>query len=274
MKIGTTIAAMCAAALVAGCGDRINTSNPQAYQSSVTKMMADMTSEQKVKFTEAMTAIAFDTSDVSPNAFVGDPSSVIFLGGAGEKIKGKTADQIIRLGYETRIAKLNDEILVGMQTVQAAKAERDRHKATFDSIRIEGVRFYVQRNYIVEPVIEFRITNGSNIVLRQGFFQGTLTSPGRSVPWVDEAFNHEFSGGLEPGESRLLQLSPNMFGEWGQGDHINRKDLQLAVRLINVEDSNGTKLLTGQPDDPAALERELTAKQAEKTKLERELAAL
>ena len=240
--------------------------------------MEKMSDEEKARFTDAMTAIAFDTADVGENSSAGmfgqDPTNAMYFGGASEKVKGKTADQIVQMGYETRIQKLNDDITAGMKVVQAARAERDKHKATFDAIRIENPRFYVNRQYIAEPVIDFRITNGTSSAIRRGFFHGTLTTEGRSIPWVSEDFNTEFSGGLEPGESRHLQLSPNMFGEWGQGDHVNRNDLKLTVTLVNVEDANGHMLLTGQPDDPDALQRELAVKQQEKTQLEKDLAAL
>lgn len=275
MKRAILAAALAASTLLASCDERVNTSNPQAFQKSIDAMMEGMTTEEKTRFAHSLQAIAFDTAEVGEGTMMGGyaPTGLVLMA-AAEKIKGKTADQIVRLGYETRIARLDATIAEGLQTVQAAQAERLRHKATFDAIRIEGGRFYVNRQYIVEPVIEFRITNGSNIALRRGFFQGTLISEGRTIPWVDEQFNHEFSGGLEPGESRLLTLSPNMFGEWGQGDHINRRDLNIKVTVVNVEDSDGQKLLTGQPEDPAALQRELTRKQGEKSKLEGELAAL
>lgn len=274
----TIVLVACATVLLGACGERVNTNSPQAYQRSITKMMEKMSDEEKARFTDAMTAIAFETADVgensSANLFGRDPTNAMYFGGASEKVKGKTAVQIVRLGYEVRIRKLNEDIAAGMKVVQAARAEREKHRSTFEAIRIENPRFYVNRQFIVEPIIDFRITNGTPAAIRRGFFHGTLTTEGRSIPWVSEDFNTEFSGGLEPGESRHLRLSPNMFGEWGQGDHINRNDLKLTVTLVNVEDANGQALLTGQPDDPEALQQELAVKQQEKTQLEKDLAAL
>lgn len=261
--------------MLAACGERVNTSSPQALEASINAMMSEMTPEEQVRFSQSLQAIAFDTADVGDDSlFGGATPNGLVLFGAADKLRGKTPEQIVELGYETRIAKLDEELSAGLRAIQAAQSERERYSSIFDAIRIEGPRFYVNRQYIAEPVIEFRIVNESDMVLRRGYFQGTLTSEGRTIPWVDEPFNHEFSGGLEPGESRLLKLSPNMFSEWGQGGHMNRRDLQMRIVLVNVEGSDGDLLLTGQPDDPSALQRELAGMQAEKARLEAELAAL
>ena len=272
MKLRLVAVAAAAMVLVA-CGERVRTNNPQAYQQSISAIMESLTAEQRDVFVDSMTAIAFETWDVSGDGgamFGRDPSTIMYFAGAGEKVKGKTADEIIRMGYETRMAKLDEEIQSGMATLASARTERERHRATFDNIRIENPRFYVRRNYIDEPIIDFRLTNNTDRAIREAYFHGELTTDGRSIPWVSEAFNTELSGGLEPGESRHLQLAPNMFGEWGQGDHTTRNDLKLAVTLVNVRGADGQMLLNGQPDDPRELEREVATLQQERTRIQAE----
>lgn len=274
-KLATYGALLITAALIVACEPRVSASSPQDLQASIDRMMEKMTPEERDQFSLSLQAVVFDGANIGADGVMGTaaPSGLVLLS-AADKIKGKTADQIIELGYQTQIRHLDEQIAKGLKIVQSAQAERERHRATFENIRIEGARFYIDGRWISEPVIEFRITNDSNDALRRAYFHGTLTSEGRTIPWVDEPFNHEFSGGLEAGESRFLRLNPNMFSEWGQGDHINRKDLKLSVALVNIEDSNSQKLLTGQPDDPAALQREMALLQAEKTKLEAEFASL
>jgi hypothetical protein len=63
------------------------------------------------------------------------------------------------------------------------------------------------------------------------------------VPWVDEDFNNEMAGGLEPGESKRLQLSPNMFFNWGPRETQDRNDLVLAVKAVNAEGGDKKKLV-------------------------------
>ena len=50
-------------------------------------------------------------------------------------------------------------------------------------------------------------------------------------------------GGLEPGESKRLQLSPNMFSNWGPRETKDRNDLVLVVTAVNVESIDKKKLV-------------------------------
>ena len=99
-----------------------------------------------------------------------------------------------------------------------------------------------------------------------------MSSPGRTIPWVSDDFNYEFTGGLEPGESKNLDLEPNMFGEWRyNNDYSNKTDLKLEISLMNLEDASGEKLLKGDPGDAKAKEVDAAEKQKMKSELEKRL---
>ena len=259
--------------ILAGCSARVDTSTPDNYRSSVNAITKDMSPEKKKEFQEALVAVSFDTADPSTTLFAGaDPASPIFIG-AADKIKGKTADDIIKLGYTTRIAKLELGITEDVSAIHRINAEREKYKNTVESIHIDAPKYRISKSmFSQQPIISFRITNNSKIVVKRIYAHGILSSPGRTIPWVSDDFNYEFTGGLEPGESKNLDLEPNMFGEWRyNNDYSNKTDLKLEISLMNLEDASGEKLLKGDPGDAKAKEVDAAEKQKMKSELEKRL---
>ena len=60
-----------------------------------------------------------------------------------------------------------------------------------------------------------------------------FASPGRSVPWLDDTFNYEIPGGVEPGEKTTWQLAPNMFSDWGKVEI--RPEAKFTVTVIRLD---------------------------------------
>lgn len=261
---------------LSACSPTVDTSNPQEYAASITKMTEGMTEEQKAEFRDALLAIAFNGSGGDNGLMKSvDVGSPIFLG-ASDRIKGKTAPEIIKLGYETRIAALDSQMKEAVGEVQRVQAEKTKYKAIFDNIHLDNARYYVSDSgFMVQPVIAFKITNNSKIPIARIYVQGILTSQGRSIPWVSDDFNYEFSGGLEPSESEQLDLEPNMFGEWKVDDRYSRRDdLKLTLTLVNVENASGEKLLEGDPGDAESKKAELAEMEKARAELQKKLSAL
>lgn len=260
------------AMMLAACEARVNASNPEALRKSVAEVTKGMSEAEKTEFSQSMMVIAFDTVDPSTiGAFSSDKGSDLLVAALGKKVNGKTGHEVIRLGYETRIRKLDEQMATALKEVEQAKAERDKHKATFGAVVVSGAQFSVRRSYIDTPVISLTIHNGSPMALRRIYFHGTLSSPGRSIPWVDDDFNYEFPGGLEPGETKQLDLEPNMFSGWGNSEFNRRDDLQVKVVVVNLEGASGEKLIKGDPEDAASKERELVELQKQKVEYQAKL---
>src|SRR6266508_4249965 len=102
------------------------------------------------------------------------------------------------------------------------------------------------------------------------YYHGTVTSLGRSIPWLDEDFNNEVAGGLEPGETKHLQLSPNMFSNWETRETQGRDDLVLMVRVVNAEGAEKKKLAAQFEKDAA---QRLETLRGMKAELKKTLAA-
>ncbi|MBS3895412.1 hypothetical protein [Silanimonas sp.] len=79
-------------------------------------------------------------------------------------------------------------------------------------------RFYMDEREFMgkRPIIELSVKNGTSSPVSRAYFEGTIASPDRSVPWHQDTFNYSIPVGLEPGEDATLNLAPNMFSDWGK----------------------------------------------------------
>jgi len=257
------LAALATLALGA-CEARVNTSNLEAFDNSLTAMSKDMDPNERAEFLEALAALSLRTTDPDQIHALATPGTMAAFYGAAGDIKGKSAKQIIKLSYQRQIEGLDQEIAAGAQTLQRILADRDKNRSVFDKVRIDGARYFIDRRYLAVPMVEFRVTNDTDRTISRGFFYATLRSPGRALPWVKDTFSHDFPGGLEPGESTLLRLMP--FGAW-EGEFSNRADLQLTIELANFEGVDGVRLLATPPVDPAAIRGRLVAMKARREQL-------
>ena len=267
-----------AAASVAGCGNTVDTSSPQAYAASVQKITQSLSPNERTDFQHALVVLAFNAPDPSNAGLFtnADPTSPVFLA-AADKIKGKTGRDIIKLGYQAQVQAINDAIATDMTAVQRATAERQKNAAVFNNIHIDNARYKAPTNIISmrEPELSFDISNGSRLPIKAIYLHGVLQSPGRSIPWISSDVNYEFEGGLEPGEHQHLDLGPNQFGDWAAKDTFaNRADLELTLTVENVEGPDGTKLVHEDADDLDAKKEDAAQKEKLRQDVQAKLAAL
>ena len=88
-----------------------------------------------------------------------------------------------------------------------------------------------------QPIIEVTVKNGTSTPVSRAYFEGTIASPGRSVPWHTDTFNYSISGGLEQGEEQSWRLAPNMFSDWGKVDAPADAVFTVTVQRIDGADS-------------------------------------
>jgi hypothetical protein len=231
--------------LLTSCAKKIDGSSEEAMKTSIEAIKKSLSDAEKKEFEEAMLLIMFHGFDfgklLKEDGY--EKQSTDF----NSKLDGKTAADVIAEGQriKEKIANQKKEKakteIVGLYE-KRAKAESARLKlAKFEVLKS---RFYKTKNgtyYITEePVIELTVRNGTDQAISRAYFKGTLSSVGRTVPWLKEDFNHQISGGLEPGEETTWKLSPNMFSEWGKVDAP--KDAILTVEVIKLDDAKGEEL--------------------------------
>ena len=93
---------------------------------------------------------------------------------------------------------------------------------------------------MTKPVIELTVQNGTDHSVKGASFRGVLATPGRAVPWIDDTFSYEISGGLEPEEKTTWRLAPNMFSDWGKVEI--RPEAVFTVTVVRLEGSDGEEL--------------------------------
>ncbi len=273
-KIGLVLGAVM---LLAGCGERADTSSPDAYTKSMAAMTKDMPADEQAELKDALIAITFDTAEPETGIWSqAEPTAPVFMG-AKNKIQGLTADQIIKLGYQTRIKLLDQKIAEDAASAQRYRAARAKAADVFQGVKIDGAHYRVEHDVlgIDQPQILFHITNGSKRPIKTIYVQGVLASPGRAVPWISSEFNYAFPGGLEPGESQSLTLEPNMFGEWKPQDGFShRSDLHLDLTLTNAAGADGAMMIDEALTDDKSATAEATKLQGERNDLAAKLAKL
>lgn len=116
-------------------------------------------------------------------------------------------------------------------------------------------RFYSRKRGLERPTIELTVKNdtvkngtakndmGKNDTgktVSRAYFHGILKSSGRSVPWVEDDFNHPTSDGVEPGAKTTWRLIPKS-GEWGKAPK-NRSGMVLTITVLRLDGPHGQVL--------------------------------
>lgn len=122
-----------------------------------------------------------------------------------------------------------------LEELRNRKAEFDKKLAALRSFRVVDASFTKTENSIgmAEPLIELTVQNDTDFPVKRAYFRGVFASPGRSVPWLDDTFNYEIPGGVEPGEKTTWQLAPNMFSDWGKVEI--RPEAKFTVTVIRLD---------------------------------------
>lgn len=229
--------------LLVGCGQgmnrKIDASSMEKLQQSLALIKKEMKVDEYEKFQIAYQLIIFPSLGQGGNIFevlatLSDlskkPDPKIF----GE-IDGKTPKQIISVAIE----KIDKQI----KELEIKKAVADASKKALVNIAVSSPKYYTKKIFFMtNPVIDFTVTNNTGKALSRIYFHGKLITPGRSVPWIDEDFNYEISGGIENNESKHLVLNPNPYSPWTNREVESRKDTVLEIVVVNAEDASKKKI--------------------------------
>ena len=145
--------------------------------------------------------------------------------------------------YREQLAKAKSALnglRIEVEEITNSEAEQ---KALLDRIEIGNPRFRFQKSVLRdEPVISLIIANKGTLAVKRIFIDGTLQTPGRSVPWVQGAFDYEFRGGFESGENKTLNVTPSMFSRWASVPREAIDGAVLTLKLTAFEDAGGNRI--------------------------------
>lgn len=229
--------------LVTGCGDKkVDSSTDEKFKSSIESVKNSLTEDKRKEFEDAVQVIAF--SEIG-NLFeaAADPDGVQRK--IKNKLNGKTADEIIAESNQIlaerkkneREQAINEieEIKAKIAEIENKKLEMEKTREDLKKFNVVRSRFYFRKNsFMEEAVIELTVKNETTYPVSRAYFNGILSSPDRSIPWVQDSFNYKISGGLEPGEQVTWKLSPNTFGEWSKAPK-DRDDMVLTVSVYRID---------------------------------------
>jgi hypothetical protein len=172
------------------------------------------------------------------------------LNGMKAKEVMAAADKIVKARETEQIKQARTEIDELKAAVEKAQADAAR----LAKVEVLKSRFYMQKeSYRDQPVIDVTVKNGSDAAIARLYFEGTLASPKRSVPWIKDKFSYEIPGGLEPGEEKRFELAPNRFSDWGKKGGEAPKDAVFTATIVQFEDAEGKTI--GATDLEAKKER-------------------
>jgi len=265
------LAAAIGLALVTGCAmtPRVSAASNAECAASLREVgLKALHSPDSTRFTVAMTSLAgsvamasigttftqglgaiFDDDD-SPSVQFAAPDSAVIQGALCDALNGLSARQIIARSDSLRpVVTEAFERRYAHAKIQALDSARARAAAVTDSLaqfRVESARLVQEKGWLgLEATIVLKVANGTSHAVSRAYFQGRVVSAGRSVPWIEHAFNYQIPGGLEPKESATWQLSPSMAqGAWTSVPVP--KDATLEVQVTKLAGPDG-ELLWGGP---------------------------
>lgn len=232
--------------LVVGCSDpKIDTSTDEAMKSSIAKVRESLPEVKKQEFDEAMQVLFFSSIDIKDIFSAGAAGASKLEGKMKESLNGKSGVQIIAEANQIKIEREKKEREQALQEIVELEKKRKASLAAREELKKFKVlrsRFYkTKREYLGEqPIIELKVKNETSMPISRVYFEGTIASTGRSVPWHKDNFNYQISGGLEPNEEGNWTLAPNMFSDWGKVEAPT--DAIFTVTVEGVDGADGQSL--------------------------------
>ena len=221
-------------------------SSVPAYQKTLSEIKARLNAADRRRLEVALLTLAAGMSaDYTAFALI-NPSKVAdfealdgvayplnFLDRMRPQIDGKTAAAVIN-----RVADDLDYEISRIET-QAGGAEKQ-----LKAIVIENPRYRLENKGRSVATGEFSVYNGSNIPIRQLYLTGELTTHDVKVPLVLNNLSYYFSRPLQPGVQQQAKVYLGITGDWMTKNFPTAYDSDLKLKVANVDDADGRKLLT------------------------------
>ena len=245
MKLKLFVLVFLAISLVGCSKPTVDASSDESMKTSIAKVRESLPEEKRDQFDEALQLMAFSQIDLKSIFTEGAAGVSNLKGKMKDAVHGKTGEQIIAEASQIKLERERQQKEQALQEIKELEEKRRlsmnarEHLKNFKVLRS---RFYKQkRKYMGEqPIVELTVKNGTPHAVSRAYFEGTIASPNRSVPWHQDTFNYSISGGLEPGEEATWSLAPNMFSDWGKVDAPI--DAIFTVSVVRLDGADGKAL--------------------------------
>ncbi|MEE9128976.1 MAG: DUF6694 family lipoprotein [Phycisphaerales bacterium] len=232
-----------ALAVLAGCSDpTIDASSDESMKQSVKKVREALPESKRVEFDEALQVLAFSKINMKDLFAEGAMGAGNLEGKVRDSLDGKTGEQVIAAAERIRAERKGRERQQALEEIRELEAKRTKSESARDQLKnfeVVRSRFYIREiEYVGKvPVIELTVRNGTSVAVSRAYFEGTLASPDRSVPWLKNTFNHSIPGGLEPGEEASWDLM--QIGRIGWGSIDPPADAVFTVTVERLDGPDG-----------------------------------
>ena len=243
--------------LLSGCGGEptFDASDSKAAEESLIAIMDSLPEDQQEELNFALAAHGMTGAakgDCQPDI---DPMCVF------AHLDGMNAEEIMESAGgvgDAMVEMLGSSLEAGMrearESTQSRQRQRDdarladlkeRKEAAQEAsdilrrIEIEDASFSVRESrFMDEAVIELTFTNTLDKAIAKVYMNGIYQTPGRSVPWLENTFNYQIPGGVEPGETVHWNLSPNTMSAWSRQEEIDGARLRIEVEKVVFADGS------------------------------------
>ncbi len=245
--------------ILAGCSDpKIDASSDESMKTSVEKVRKSLPASKQKEFDEAMQVLAFSQIDMKDIFTQGATEAGNLEVKVRQSLDGKTGEQIIAEAERIRIERKERERQQALEEIRELEAKRinsEKAREELKKFQVIRSRFYLREHQFMgkQPIIELTVNNGTRHAVSRAYFEGTLASPNRSVPWHKDTFNYRISGGLEPGEKATWNLAPNMFSDWAKVDVP--KDAVFTVTVEQLDGPDGKAIYSAREFSESDRER-------------------
>lgn len=242
-----------------GCSDpKIDASSDNSMKESIEKVRGALPKSERPEFDDSIQILAFSQIDMKDLFAAGATEAGNLEGKVRDSLDGMTGEQVIAEADRVRSerkARERQQALEEIQELEEKREQADRATTELKKFEVVRSRFYMrEKEYGGEqPIIELTVNNGTDEAVARAYFEGTLASPDRSVPWHQDTFNYSISGGLEPGEEAKWHLAPNMFSDWGSIDAP--ADAVFTVTVEQIDGADGDPLYSTRDFRDSDLER-------------------
>jgi hypothetical protein len=253
------LAVVCCLALAA-CNHEptFDASSVPAYQKSLAKIKPLLSPKDQYRLQVALLTLAAGGPTRFTAFTLSDPAttdayealddvfnSLIMLAQMRPSIAGKTAGEVIR-----RVADDLDFAIAQAET-GTGRAEKD-----LAAIVIENTTYRLDHNGRSAPTGEFSVYNGSRVPIVRLYLTAELTTRDVKMPLVLNNIICFFSRPLQPGVQQQAKVYLGITGSNSTTKpFLTADDADLTLKVANVEDADGRKLLALDAQVLGALRR-------------------
>jgi hypothetical protein len=217
-----------------------------AYQKSLSAIKARLSGQDQHKLELALLTLAAGSAADYTAFALANPSKaadfealdgvanpLIFLDRMRPRIEGRSAAAVIR-----KVAEDIDYEISRTES-QSRGAEKELTAFVIDNPRYVWDR--TKRSN--ELSAHFSVYNGSRTPISRIYLSGVLTAPEFKTPLAVGAFSYRFSSPLQPGAQQQVTVALVAPGAWTVKQLESTYDADLKLKVSNIDDAGGQRLL-------------------------------